>query len=214
MKPTTNNAIQSSQLRGDYPFPRQCSAIMDARSESRAKRCGKLASHIAGSYFPVCATHARYLDPDMYESALSAKIAEQSQIIEELEDVALIERGRSEEWRRLARTKHGRLADENYMPVVPQKEYVYFVRSGEYIKIGKAIQPAERVKSLRMGGVLAPDGMDFARVELLAFEPGGYDHESKLHRRFDKLRATGEWFRAEGDLLDYISRIPNGDRRA
>jgi hypothetical protein len=47
------------------------------------------------------------------------------------------------------------------------------------------------------------------RPLLLAVEEGGYHLERQLHDRFAPLRLTGEWFRYEGDLREYIATLDN-----
>jgi hypothetical protein len=45
------------------------------------------------------------------------------------------------------------------------------------------------------------------RPLLLAVEEGGWDLERALHDRFVDLRLTGEWFRYEGSLREYIATL-------
>jgi len=76
---------------------------------------------------------------------------------------------------------------------------VYFLRCGEFVKIGCAASVAERVRAIAT--------MNPHPLELLAIVKGGRDEEKALHRRFAHLRHRDEWFRYEGDLADYIREL-------
>lgn len=81
---------------------------------------------------------------------------------------------------------------------------VYFIQSGERgpIKIGKANDAASRMRELQVGSP--------ARLRLLATVPGGHAMETRLHRRFSRLRVSGEWFEPEPELLAHIASIRAG----
>jgi len=74
---------------------------------------------------------------------------------------------------------------------------VYFVRSGDFIKIGTAGKPAKRMAELRTSSPV--------KLTLLLTIPGGLSVEKALHQRFAELRVRGEWFRAEPALTDFIN---------
>lgn len=73
---------------------------------------------------------------------------------------------------------------------------VYFIRFGEMVKIGFAINVAKRLRNLQAGSP--------GQFELLGAVPGTPLDELTLHRKFEKLRSTGEWFKADPALLNYI----------
>lgn len=75
---------------------------------------------------------------------------------------------------------------------------VYFVRSGDHVKIGTTLHINKR-----FGEIQAPN------TELLATEPGYLHRESLLHSKFAKFRANGEWFRLEPALVRYINALRN-----
>lgn len=76
---------------------------------------------------------------------------------------------------------------------------VYYVQRGDgLIKIGFSSVPRQRVANLRR---------EHGPLELLATHKGGRDAEQVQHRRFDRLRVTGEWFRPEPELLAHVERI-------
>lgn len=74
-------------------------------------------------------------------------------------------------------------------------ERVYFFAAGDFVKIGRSINPEKRVKTL--GATKAPDEVDLTAGELLGTIPGGCFVESMLHLRFRPHRVIGEWFLLE-----------------
>jgi hypothetical protein len=76
--------------------------------------------------------------------------------------------------------------------------FVYFVVSGDFIKIGFSRSIDERMFRFATDSPLP--------VELLHFEPGTFKTEKIVHKHFAHLRARGEWFRKTQELLDYIEQ--------
>jgi hypothetical protein len=75
---------------------------------------------------------------------------------------------------------------------------VYFVRCGEFVKIGyTTAQPQTRVEAFD-----APYD-----VTLLASVPGGLRLERSLRRTFKDLHHRREWFRYEGGLKEFVGAI-------
>lgn len=96
-------------------------------------------------------------------------------------------------------TKNARVAE---LPAVtpPGTEIVYFLKAGDFIKIGKATgSPEYRVSQLKTGCPFP--------ITTLGYMTGGIKEESRLHKRFAAFRAHGEWFRAEPELLEFIESI-------
>ena len=85
---------------------------------------------------------------------------------------------------------------------------IYFIQQGMDgpIKIGKAISPRKRLKTLQVG---SPD-----TLHLLAIEKGGHGREKHLHDRYTKERIRGEWFKSSERLLDYARRLPDSNMKA
>lgn len=82
----------------------------------------------------------------------------------------------------------------------PVEEIVYFLRAGEFIKIGKTTgDPSSRVAQLQTGCPFP--------IEVLATMPGGRGREAKLHKKFAALRAHGEWFHASPVLMAFIDGL-------
>lgn len=82
----------------------------------------------------------------------------------------------------------------------PTDEIVYFLRAGEFIKIGKATgSPDSRIAQLKTGCPFP--------IEVVGTMAGGFDEERALHRRFAAIRAHGEWFHATPELIDFIAEV-------
>lgn len=87
-----------------------------------------------------------------------------------------------------------------WQPSAPKGEIVYFLRAGDFVKIGKATGAAtSRVSQLKTGCPFP--------IEVVATIPGGYAKEGAIHRRFASIRAHGEWFHATPELLAYVAEV-------
>lgn len=74
---------------------------------------------------------------------------------------------------------------------------VYFISSGEAIKIGISTDVVGRMRSLQTASPYP--------LRLMAFLPGATPRdEAMLHRKFAHLRLEGEWFKPGPDLLEYV----------
>lgn len=71
---------------------------------------------------------------------------------------------------------------------------VYYIRRGQFIKIGTTTRPDQRFREL------LPD-------EILAWEPGGRAEEQARHRQFAHLRQGGEYFRPGKDLKAHCGAV-------
>ena len=82
---------------------------------------------------------------------------------------------------------------------VPSKEspmgFVYVIRLGDRVKIGHSLNPTQRFKQLPL-------------EEVLAITRGSSSDEKAAHRQFAHLRTTGEWFKAEPELLGWAKNLP------
>ena len=64
---------------------------------------------------------------------------------------------------------------------------IYFIRSGQYVKIGVSARPWERLAEFQTAN---PE-----TLEMLAIGPGDFGFEAELHKLFGEHRGAGEWFR-------------------
>jgi hypothetical protein len=76
---------------------------------------------------------------------------------------------------------------------------VYFAQAEDRIKIGWSKQVSARLAGLQTG---CPSS-----IKLLGTIPGGRSVERQLHERFASLRLSGEWFKAEPELLEHIAAV-------
>jgi hypothetical protein len=138
-------------------------------------------------------------------------VREIAESLDTLEDVGLIERysvrgqtyGHVRNWE-----KHQRV-DNAGKARVPGKDdpeawmqtqmYVYFVQQGENgpIKIGRASNVARRVRQIQVSNP--------APLRLLASIDG--DREMEMHERFMKSCISGEWFKPEDELLQFLREL-------
>lgn len=76
---------------------------------------------------------------------------------------------------------------------------VYFISDGTAIKIGVALNVTKRLGSLQTG--------HHRPLTVLATIPEEGTTEYDLHQRFAHLRISGEWFRPEPELTDFIQGL-------
>ena len=81
-------------------------------------------------------------------------------------------------------------------PTNPRRCVVYILKVDDIVKIGIATAGDNRLRALR-------NTLDMSELQLLCTTPGARVQLSKLHRRFDHLRISGEWFRAADELFAF-----------
>lgn len=91
--------------------------------------------------------------------------------------------------------------DPAQQPLVKERRRgrVYFVRGGDFLKIGWSRDVDGRIGDLRASGP--------TQLTLLGSIAGTRDDERALHERFAEIRHHGEWFRAEPELLDFVASV-------
>lgn len=90
----------------------------------------------------------------------------------------------------------------NYSDIPINTRYVYFFTNGVNIKIGYTKNSVKkRLKQLNTGSDM--------QLYYLGYLTGSKQTEKLLHQKFAhlKVRANGEWFKADDSLLDYINSI-------
>ena len=118
-------------------------------------------------------------------------------------EIAIAEK-RLEQRRRLEVEFAGRKADKiGYVSLTrPVKgllpTVIYFIARSGFVKIGITNNLKGRMSSLQTA---APEP-----ISLLFTLDGGASDEKRFHKQFAQYRETGEWFRLEGDLLDFCQR--------
>lgn len=111
-------------------------------------------------------------------------------------------------WRLLRRLTAEREAEEEAgLPPEPEPPpepvgIVYFVRIGDFIKIGYTAALEARLDQFSTASPIAP--------VLVHHEPGRVADERGYHARFAVLRHRREWFRHEGDLAAFLAEKAGG----
>lgn len=91
-----------------------------------------------------------------------------------------------------------------------RSSFVYFIRSGDFIKIGWSKTPELRADQIRRGGhALRPSAGLAEDPVLLAYSPGSRKDEAALHQRFKETNDQGEWFRRSPELDELIDETRN-----
>lgn len=75
---------------------------------------------------------------------------------------------------------------------------VYFVQSGQFIKIGHSRKWPERLSVLQTGSPM--------EISILHVEAGLISKERALHRRFSRSHYRGEWFHASAEIFAFIEQ--------
>lgn len=110
-----------------------------------------------------------------------------------------------EEAMNFSATKLGEIEQARGTPPRPRKAmpqrangYVYFLRSGDRIKIGFSLNPFDRAGGMKTA---LADG-----VTCLVAVPGTQYEERRLHRALYRHRRNGEWFERHPDVVQVMIR--------
>ena len=90
--------------------------------------------------------------------------------------------------------------------LAPQAHFVYFIlnEDSNAIKIGRAKDLANRMKALQTS---SPTRLRLIKLVQIEGVEEAQKLEQSLHKKFNDIRLTGEWFKAEATLLEYISQL-------
>jgi hypothetical protein len=80
--------------------------------------------------------------------------------------------------------------------------FVYFIRSGPFIKIGTTRNLRHRLNNIQTSHPTP--------LSLAGSVAGDARLERELHRRFAPLRVNGEWFREVDELAVYVANLKTG----
>lgn len=175
----------------------QCSAPVFDKSLNGYRRCLKRADNVSAryEYVPLCDAHekraTRHRDAVIYDQ--QAHIEKLKAKVKKFELAYEMEKQEQVDAKR-----------KRYL----ESMYVYFIRCGNYIKIGASESPLGRLSTIKKtGGVVSPRGLDLSKSKLVGTMPGDFKIERKMHDRFSHLRDVGEWFHAEPELLSFIEKL-------
>lgn len=82
---------------------------------------------------------------------------------------------------------------------ISKQSRVYFVQSGDLVKIGYTTNLQFRLYTFRIASPLP--------ILLLVDIPGGRPEEKRIHKHFEHLRHHGEWFRLTPELQEFIDNF-------
>jgi hypothetical protein len=100
---------------------------------------------------------------------------------------------------RTVRLTPSRFLDLSHLPVPtfgPNRVYFLQEPRTDNIKIGVTLNVQKRVAALSTGRS--------EPLKILGAIPGGFAHESRLHKAFAHYRTSGEWFKPGPRLLQFI----------
>ena len=86
--------------------------------------------------------------------------------------------------------------------IEPKKSVVYAISPGDksVVKIGVAANASTRLKALQCGSPI--------KLHIHATVPGSYPTERELHKKFQNLRRSGEWFdNTDGTVLSWFENV-------
>ena len=86
---------------------------------------------------------------------------------------------------------------------VPDCPGIYFARSDDFVKIGKASNIRDRLRTLQTSH---PKPLALVRHEHVSDDRARTKREKELHRRFAHLVTLGEWFRYEAALKEFCEQ--------
>lgn len=92
-------------------------------------------------------------------------------------------------------------AKRDYRP--GRAPFVYFINSGDFVKIGWATDVSERLRTCQTGNPIL--------LELAAAFVGGPSEEALLHLAFRSQHVRAEWFRCEGAISEIIKALRDKD---
>lgn len=86
---------------------------------------------------------------------------------------------------------------------------VYFLKAGQYIKIGSSMDPISRLRTMRAGTDIAwtPKDLDRASLECTGYVFGTRKLERELHEQLSDSRAVGEWFFSTPEVEARINEL-------
>lgn len=108
-------------------------------------------------------------------------------------------------WLRVTGELNGTMLARPPRPVPDTQPVVYFIRSGELIKIGTSENLPSRYSTFATSGPEQP--------EILLVIAGDHTQERQVHALFAADRVRGEWFRPSDALMAFIDDLQDQDIR-
>ena len=87
-------------------------------------------------------------------------------------------------------------------------QFVYYIQSAQFVKIGCSSKPEDRVKQLgRRGSRTSKPSIWAGNPALIGYEIGGPELEAERHQQFAHLHDQGEWFNLTAELADHAWQV-------
>ncbi len=95
----------------------------------------------------------------------------------------------------------------DFTRLIKNQQYIYFIKSGDFIKIGTTRLLKTRVQGLQISSP--------TRLQLLYAFPDHFEgyREITIQYKFEHLWSSGEWYWADPELLSFIDDIQLRHRR-
>ena len=92
---------------------------------------------------------------------------------------------------------------------VTQDCYIYFLRCGDYVKIGSSYSPETRISQLKKENdvTLRPKGLKMDDAVCIGWVQGARSLERDLHQALNNSTENGEWFRWKPKVQDVVNAI-------
>jgi len=78
---------------------------------------------------------------------------------------------------------------------------VYLIKAGDFVKIGVAKCPKNRLKQLQTGSPYKLELLDFINVK------NEYEIENILHQKLNKYHILNEWFQSKDDVINIFKEL-------
>jgi hypothetical protein len=106
-------------------------------------------------------------------------------------------------WKQALMTKWVTPKTPSHFPVSPEGWcYLYIVQCQDRVKIGRAVNLTERLRSLQQGSPIP--------LTLLAVCPAHWTLETLVHTQFKDDRDEGEWFKVSTRLFAFVMHLEEG----
>ena len=93
------------------------------------------------------------------------------------------------------------------MPSTKESAFVYFIRGGNRVKIGRSNDPKSRLAMLQVG---SPVKLEIVHIIQCSSLEHSILVENCLHHVFGQIRERGEWFKLTPSLRKFIRACETG----
>lgn len=210
--------IEDKYCSGTTQYGRRCKAVVndidyfDERERDRfryeAYRSEKGHYKIGDGHYYSGKDYCHHHDTDRVREGRAFNIEMLDEWMDNWQKVTIL-RSMRQFWKRLQKIQNLTIDTLRDLITTEPEVYVYFIKCGDYVKIGKSKDPESRFKTITKPNnpTISPDGLDLSKSELLGYIPGGSFLESSLHQQLNSQRVAGEWFRLETHVAGVITML-------